>query len=205
MSYSIYDNDDELLQLDIPEELEKLAKLERVFLLEYFKDMNATASYRRLQQNYDGLVSKTNPPTAGGYYIVNKPHVKRVAKAYIRQKLYAQDLSVSRVLTELGTLATANITHYVSWKGNKVVIKDVADIPEDLTPAIKRITRIDNPSGSRLEIELHDKLKALELLGKYHSIFQERVKVDADVRIGGVLRVPTVQSEEEWENADNEG
>ena len=195
-------SEEEYLGMDIFAELQKLTDYERQFLLEYFKDQNASAAAQRCAKSgFQGSEKRKTRmmsyPAQSGYLTLNKPCVRRVATAYAKQKLLSMDASITRILQELSCVAFANISHYISWKKNSIVLDGSQEIPQDLLPAIKKITRRPTRNGVLVEIELHDKDKALEMLGRYHTMFKD--KVTADVNMGGVLRVPSEMTPEQWQ------
>jgi hypothetical protein len=71
-----------------------------------------------------------------------------------------------RLLTRLSAMASSDIGAFIAIRGGKLQVR----LPKELTCVIKRIKQ-----GSRgIEIELHDSLRAVELLGKYHGLWNRR-------------------------------
>ena len=76
-------------------------------------------------------------------------------------------LTQQRILEELGHIAFARGTDYLAVRGDQLVIRDTDSLPEGAGAAISSVER----SEQGLKVKLYDKLKALELLGKYLGIF----------------------------------
>lgn len=177
---NIFDPDDELMNLDLGQELLKLPEQEQAFVLEYFKDTNAAAAVRRMPTK---MVDKVQFPAQWGYSILKMPRVQRLARAYAKQKLAALDASVTHILSELAVLAFANISHYVDWDNNSFTVQSTSQIPSELLPAIKKVSQNTSQAGTTITVELHDKLRSLELLGKYHTMFGERRETDVNLTV----------------------
>ena len=58
-------------------------------------------------------------------------------------------------------------TDFVTWDGGGIRVKPVDEIDVDRLGAIQELSR----NGDRFRVRLHDKLKALELLGKHLGMF----------------------------------
>ena len=74
------------------------------------------------------------------------------------------------VLEEIKAIGLARATDLLEIQGGALVVKDTADLPSDLYPAIASIEK----TSLGLKIKFYDKLKALELLGKCSGLFDER-------------------------------
>ncbi len=62
-------------------------------------------------------------------------------------------------------MASTKITDVIEWKGEKVWIKEIKDIPETSLDAIKKIKVTPTKAGNQIEVELYDKVRLMQLLG----------------------------------------
>lgn len=86
-------------------------------------------------------------------------------------------VTAKRVLRELAGIAFADIADYANIVGDEVILTPTKGIAPEKRAAIAGIKQ-----GVRgIELKLHDKVRPLELIGKYLSMWNERVEVDADV------------------------
>jgi len=80
-----------------------------------------------------------------------------------------EDTLQKLVLEELQAIGLARATDVVGIQGGTLTVKDTDTLPPNLSPAV---ASIEKTSGG-LKIKFYDKLKALELLGKYTGLFDE--------------------------------
>lgn len=75
--------------------------------------------------------------------------------------------SPQRVAEELAAIGFARATDCLSVADNALVIKSSQEMPPEVGAAIASIER----SSSGVKVKFYDKLKALELLGRYMGMF----------------------------------
>lgn len=144
----------------------KLTPKQERFVDEYLVDLNATAAARRA-----GYSEKT--AEAIGYENLRKPQI--MAAIQERQGELQGKLEITRetVLQELAAVAFANGTDFVTInRGGNLVVKATDQVPKEKLPAVAGIKYAANGLG--VEIKLHDKVRALELLGKHLGIFDAK-------------------------------
>ena len=79
-----------------------------------------------------------------------------------------QNLCPEVILRELQTLALARATDFLAIRDGALDIKSTDALPPELTAAIASVEK----TSTGLRVKFYDKLKALELLGKYHGLFE---------------------------------
>lgn len=136
----------------------KLTDKQKRFVDEYMVDLNATAAARRAGYKDPNigrqLITKNN---------VSAEIQKRQAK--LRGKL---EITQERVLEELAAIAFANGTNFATITRNGLVrLTPTEDVSEEKKKAVASIK--EGQYGT--EIKLHDKVRALELLGKHLGVF----------------------------------
>lgn len=143
-------------------------KMQR-FVDEYMIDLNATQAAIRA-----GYSKKT----AGSIAVENlqKPVIQ--AEIQKRKKAAAEKLEITRdsVLRELAAIGFSNISDFVTISGRMVCVKDTDAVSVDKLPALASVK--EGMTG--IEIKLHDKVRALEMLGKYLGLFDGQTAEDKD-------------------------
>ncbi len=102
-------------------------------------------------------------PAEQGYENLRKPQIATRVKEHVASKYATADA----VLSELTDVAMAEWHEYVTIRRNPKT-GDIIDVKMDLT----------------------NKVKALELLGKHHQLFVERQEVNVNIRRHEVIGVP---------------
>jgi phage terminase small subunit len=91
------------------------------------------------------------------------------------------------ILSALHSIAFSDFTDYIRVEDGAVVVTDTCQLTDDQRAAIAGI----KDTGKGVEIKLHDKQKALELLVKYLGLFEKPQEEPT-------LRVELADVPEEW-------
>ncbi|MGI9298588.1 MAG: terminase small subunit [Gammaproteobacteria bacterium] len=145
------------------------------FVEEYLVDFNAAAAARR-----SGYSERT--ARSIGQELLTKPDVQ--AALADRSKELSDDLDVSpqRVIRELAIIAFQDQDNYSTWGPNGVELRESSELGEALTRAVAEVTETRTKDGGSIKFKLYDKIKALELIGKYHAMFVDKHGLDEDTR-----------------------
>ena len=136
----------------------KLTEKQKRFVAEYLVDLNATAAAKR---------AGYKDPNIGRQLITKNNVSAEIAKR--REKLQSKlEITQETVLQELAAIAFANGTDFVTVTGAGLLdVKPTSQVSKEKLPAIAGIKYSQNG----IEIKLHDKVRALELLGKHLGVF----------------------------------
>lgn len=155
---------------------------QRLFVGHYLKSLNATQA--AIEAGYSAKnAGKIGPALLGDSRIaaaVQRAMDKRAAKL---------EITADRVLEEIAAVAFAHMGQYATWHDDKVSLTDSSEVdPRAVSEVSQRMTRYGNNVG----IKLHDKLGALEKLGKHLGMWKDA---------GGEGGAPPVKAypESEWE------
>lgn len=83
-------------------------------------------------------------------------------------------LKISEVVNELRKIGFTDITQVVEWSNNSITIKNSADIPPEVRACIAEISETQGKFGSTIKVKFHNKVAALELLGRYLAMFTDK-------------------------------
>ncbi len=75
-----------------------------------------------------------------------------------------------RVIKELAAIGFAQATDFLFIENNELVIRPTKELSRDDRAAIASVERTSNG----IRVKFYDKMKALELLGKYMGMFDDR-------------------------------
>jgi len=107
-----------------------------------------------------------------------KPEAKAYINKLIAERSKRTGITADRVLQELARIAFADITHAVNISDG-MVLKDAA---ADDTAAIAAI-KIKKGRISEREVRMHDKTRALELLGRHIGILKESLQIEGAIPV----------------------
>lgn len=136
------------------------------FCEEYARDCNATQAAIRA-----GYSPRSAPFDASR--ALRDPMVQAEIHKHTRRISEAADVTARRVLEELARLAFSDLGRVVRVEGGRVVVADTDTLTPDQRAAVASVGQTE----AGIKVSLHDKTKALELLGRYLALFTDRTEV----------------------------
>jgi phage terminase small subunit len=122
-----------------------------------------------------------------GRYLLKDPWVRAAIRARLDVEAARLQVDAGRIVEELARIAFADVTRFVDYEEGRVAVKP----PSLLAPADRAAIRRVVKQGDDVEVQLHDKLKALDALGKYFKLWgpqADRFAPPPVVGEGGKLR-----------------
>jgi phage terminase small subunit len=169
----------------------KLTPKQRLFVKEYLVDLNATQAAIRA-----GYSAKN----AGkiGPELIGKTRIKEAIQVEMDARAKRTEITADRVLKELAKIGFADIKDFLAYRTEKTVIGyddngqpivDYANIVElknsdDVDGAL--VSEVQVKDG-QLKFKMHDKEKALELIGKHLAMFTDKQEISG--KDGGAIVV----------------
>lgn len=147
----------------------KLTPKQRKFIDEYFAcGMNATEAAKRAGYSEDTAF-------VIGYENLRKPYIRDEIERLFQENT----LSAKEVLARLSEQGRADMADVTDDNGLLDFRKAKAAGKTALIKSIKQTTITTEDSETHIiEVKLHDAQRALEVVGKYHKLFTERVQID---------------------------
>lgn len=147
---------------------------QKLFCIEYLRDFNATQAYRRAGYS----VKSDNAAGVEAYKLLRNPKIQGYIKELQEEQGLRLGISADRVLQEYARVAFVDITQVITWKENEIEIKNSEELPKDITAAIKTVnytktvreTERETTTNVRATVQMHDKIKALEMLSRHTGI-----------------------------------
>lgn len=131
-------------------------------------------------------LAKKSAHVEGSKYL-RKPKVQALIAKLTEKKFEKLDISAERILLELARVAFRDIRKLFDDQGQ---LKPLRDLDEDTAAAIAGLDHDHlfeyfgkgqrKHVGNTVKVKMADKVKALELLGKYRKLFTEKIEVTAD-------------------------
>ena len=143
-----------------------------LFVSEYIVDSNGTRAARAA-----GYAHKAAAASATS--LLKTPKIKDAIRRALEAQMARTTITADLVLAELALVAFSKPTAIMSWGPDGVILKDSESMrPEDIALVAEvSETKGTDKGGGSMKVKLHDKMKALELLGRHLGIFAEVQKV----------------------------
>lgn len=173
--------------LDFEYEGKKLNSGDIAFILNLVKGKNNTP-YHGFDQygRFKHTPSADNPETADPrYFPAMKPVVQMALHEITRDARERYQVSVSKVVRELMPLVTSNIVDVVDVSPGGMVVKDLRNLPRELTAGIAEVQETRNAQGVQIRIKMHDKIAAISALTRLCGLNREKAQInEVTINIG---------------------
>jgi phage terminase small subunit len=155
---------------------------QRLFIKEYLIDVNATQA--AIRAGYSRKTARQQ-----GQRLLTNVDIFSEIRAAKKKREEETDITAEMVLRDIALIAFSDIRDYVEIQGDgSVRAKTWDEMPEGASRAVKEVKEIRRIMGRgedgkeivfecRLGYKLHDKLKALELLGNHLGMWKDRSEV----------------------------
>lgn len=155
---------------------------QKLFCDEYIKDFNASRAYKTVYSS----CKKDETAKAAASRLLTNVNVK----AYIQQRKEdlqkRVDITQEDVIKELSRIAFGDIRKLYNECGGLKNIQDLDDDTAAIITSVETTEEFEGYGNDREQVgytkklKMADKLKALDLLGKYFGIFQEKLEINSD-------------------------
>lgn len=144
--------------------IESMTEKQKAFCLEYLVDLNGAQAAIRA-----GYSEKAAKEIASEN--LTKTNIKLVINALMKEREKRTEVTQDRVLLELAKIAFADLNDFVEYGPGGVKLKDSSTVDGTIVAEVSQSKHVK-------KIKLHDKMKALELLGRHLAMFVDRQQVE---------------------------
>lgn len=158
-----------------------------VFCEEYLVDLNAAQA--AIRAGYSKKTARTI-----GQNLLTKIDIQVRIERLMKSRAKRTEITQDRVLLELAMIAFSDLKNYIDINKDTgaVIAKGFDDMPEGESRVIKAIkeNRVIKESADgkqvtvydKFEFALHDKLKALEMIGRHLGMFIDKLDVGDNLK-----------------------
>ena len=139
------------------------------FCNEYMIDSNGKQAAIRA-----GYSPKSAEVTAS--QLISKSKVKAFIEKRREQQAKILDVNTDKVVRELANISFSNITDFIEVKGNEVNLTDWSVLTKDQTACVESVCK----TKEGYWLKLYSKATAIELLGKYFSMWNQPGKPEEE-------------------------
>lgn len=146
----------------------KLTDKQKVFCREYLVDFNGTRA---------AIASGYSNKTAGQQSAENlkKPYIQEEIRRLADELNKTHGNSIERIILELQLIAFGDYQDLVEWDEYGIRRWIPSSELGDKSRLVQEISETTTQNGGSRKIKMHDKMRALEMLGRYHKIFTDKV------------------------------
>lgn len=111
------------------------------------------------------------PSTSAAANLMAKQHVRERVEELMAAGAARSEVTISRVLDELAKIAFVDMSKYGEWNNKHFILKDSKTLPPELTAVVSEVKQ----TKDGIAFKLHDKLSALEKIGKHFAMFTDNL------------------------------
>ncbi len=139
------------------------------FARQYLLDLNATQAAIRA-----GYSAKTAQEQASR--LLSNVMVRRLVEDLQKARSESTGVTADRVISELARIAFGNQRAVMRWGAGGVTLRESSELTDDEAALVSEVAETVSAAGNGLKLKTHDKVKALELLGKHLGMFVDKVE-----------------------------
>lgn len=161
------------------------------FVEEYLVDLNATQA--AIRAGYSARTARQM-----GEENLSKPDIQAAIAKRMHDREKRTEITQDRVIAELAKIAFGNKRSVMEWGPSGVKLKDSKLLTDDDAAQVAEVSESVTNAGGTLKLKTHDKVKALELIGRHLGMFKDRVELTG--KDGGPIqceRAPADLTDEE--------
>lgn len=132
------------------------------FVDEYLIDLNGKAAATRA-----GYSPKSAVITAS--QLLAKPRIREQIDKVMAERSERTQITADQVVRELARVAFGNTKQIVSWGADGIILRESSELTEDEAAAVASVEE----TKTGLKVKQHDKVRALEALGRHLGIFEK--------------------------------
>lgn len=153
--------------MDAKKKNTKITPKELLFVKNYIVNWNASDAVRKA-----GYATKH--PGEYGHELLKKPKIAEKIKQELDQVTKKLDVTVERWLSEVAKCAFSDIRKACSWGARGLDLIPSDEVDDATAGAICQVVETESTNmfgtNKKKSIKLHDKLKALEIAGRYLGV-----------------------------------
>jgi phage terminase small subunit len=157
-----------------------------LFCNEFIKDFKLGPAVRRA--GYD--VNSDSSASSHGIWLMKNPKIIKVIKQKLLQRMIRTQIDQDKVVHELANIAFFNPADVIDDNNNFIPIKEL-DRSDQVAIKEIRIKQLypsgktqpgetKEPIGQSVSIKFHDKMQALEMLGRHVGMYDQKFKIDVN-------------------------
>ena len=154
-----------------------LTPKQRTFVREYQLDLNATQA--AIRAGYSAKTARSQ-----GQRLLTNVDIRALVRQGQERLAAKAEVTKEGIVEHCRQIMETELRDVLSWDGKTLTVKAFKDIPGAVHPSIESIKQTKGADGStRLEVKLHDKLRAISELNKMLGFHVTEPKVAPTFRL----------------------
>ena len=152
--------------------MSRLTNKQDAFAQHYALHGSPIEAYRAA--GYSKAMSANSAAVEAQKLLKNGKVASRIADLSARIRKWAEDafdISAERLLRQYAAIALADMGQFADWKDGTVTVKDSNDLTVQQRQLITKVKQTRG-NGGAIEIELADRMKALDALARHVGLFE---------------------------------
>ncbi len=163
-----------------------MTEKQKKFSIEYLKDLNATQAAIRAGYSEDTAYSI-------GEENLRKPEIKKYIDNILDEYLSRSKISIAKVINRLDEIIESDIGEFAEVRQRTTIVDGIpltsqGVVCKDTEGLNTRVLSEISETNNGIKIKMQDKLKAIDLKGKYLAMWTEKIEVTADEEVIAALK-----------------
>ena len=147
-----------------------------------------TEQQEQFCQFYVEMRHGTNAAIAAGYskaaarqqaaLLLTKTNINTRIFQIRSEQMADVEISAKRVLNEMAAIAFSSLHDVSDYNKGVMTLHDFSELSRQELAAVQSVKIIHSKEGTNIHFQLYDKQKALEMLGRYLALFNDKMTID---------------------------
>lgn len=166
-------------------QLRPLSAVEELFCVAYSNSFNGRQAYQDAVDN----TTTDNSAASVASRMLQKPEIQARVAELIEERKQRLEVDGDLIIHELMTIGFASISEFIDEQGD-ISPELIKNASPQLRRAIAEVTNTySDKGGAQRRIKMHDKIRALELVGKKLKLFTDKVEHSGDQSAPPIMNI----------------
>ncbi|RJO61066.1 MAG: terminase small subunit [Dehalococcoidia bacterium] len=139
---------------------------QRLFVHEYLIDLNGKQA--AIRAGYSGRSAEVTASR-----LLRKAKVQALIQKALEKRTTKLDITADKVLQEIAKLGFSNMKDFAEWSSGGIKLKDSTELTPEQMACVAELSETTTQFGGTVRFKLHDKLGALDRLGRHLKLFTD--------------------------------
>jgi len=162
----------------------KLSDADKRYCQEYVIDFDRVRAY---MESHPKCKSKASARANATRLMLTNANISPYIHKLLEKQAGRAERSADDIVREMERIGFSDIRNVLKFDSSGVTLRNSQDLRPDVTAAISGISSRDTKEGTSIKLTLHNKVSALENLGKRHNLFPNTTELTGGVTFAQAL------------------